>query len=321
MSRQRLVPLNVYSAASAPSATRIGDLYFNTGDSKLYVWDGVSWIVSSGSGGTGGGTGVTTSDAVPSSASDGDIWYDSTNGNTYVYYDDGTSSQWVELGSNQSGPVGATGPTGPTGPSGANGYVGSDGATGATGPAGATGATGPTGATGATGATGPTGTTGATGATGPAGGVTTVAYNTGAVSTGGTTNATTMVSYTQDADTAIAGETYRIVVMGYRTGTNNTAATFRVNVDGNTALTQAHANTTSAASFRFEAYLTILTTGSSGTAHAQGTLMYNAVLTQPTQTTTVAISTNSTSVIECTIQAASGSNTYIATTAIIEMVN
>jgi hypothetical protein len=39
---------------------------------------------------------VTTSDTAPVSPSDGDLWYDSVGGRTYVYYDDGDSSQWVD---------------------------------------------------------------------------------------------------------------------------------------------------------------------------------------------------------------------------------
>ena len=43
-----------------------------------------------------GGASVTTSDTAPSSPSDGDLWYDSVGGRTYVYYDDGDTSQWVD---------------------------------------------------------------------------------------------------------------------------------------------------------------------------------------------------------------------------------
>lgn len=39
---------------------------------------------------------VTTSDTAPSNPSDGDLWYRSTDGRTYVYYDDGSSAQWVD---------------------------------------------------------------------------------------------------------------------------------------------------------------------------------------------------------------------------------
>lgn len=38
------------------------------------------------------------SDTKPSPATSGDAWFDTTEGVTYVYYDDGTSAQWVESG-------------------------------------------------------------------------------------------------------------------------------------------------------------------------------------------------------------------------------
>lgn len=65
-----------------------------------------SWVQVTGG---GGGSSVTTADTAPVSPSDGDLWWNSTDGNLYVYYDDGTSSQWV---------VSAVGQTGPQGPSG-----------------------------------------------------------------------------------------------------------------------------------------------------------------------------------------------------------
>lgn len=39
----------------------------------------------------------TISSAVPTSATNGDIWIDSNDGSSYYYFDDGTSKQWVEL--------------------------------------------------------------------------------------------------------------------------------------------------------------------------------------------------------------------------------
>jgi hypothetical protein len=93
----------------------------------------------------------------PTSPSQGDVWYDSSVGTSFIYYD----GFWVSV---SPATVGATGPTGPTGPTGANGATGPTGATGAastvTGPTGAQGATGPTGANGSNGATGPTGPSG-----------------------------------------------------------------------------------------------------------------------------------------------------------------
>ena len=40
---------------------------------------------------------VTTSDSAPSGPADGDLWYDTDYGGMFVYYADGTSSQWVEV--------------------------------------------------------------------------------------------------------------------------------------------------------------------------------------------------------------------------------
>lgn len=39
---------------------------------------------------------TTTSDTAPSNPTNGDNWYNTTDGVTYVYYNDGTSSQWVD---------------------------------------------------------------------------------------------------------------------------------------------------------------------------------------------------------------------------------
>ena len=41
---------------------------------------------------------IVTSSTAPSSPSDGDVWYSESNGVTYVYYNDGSSSQWVATG-------------------------------------------------------------------------------------------------------------------------------------------------------------------------------------------------------------------------------
>jgi hypothetical protein len=111
-----------------------------------------------------GGTGPTGPQGIsanalsspPSSPSVGDVWFDTDTGQAYFYYNDGDSSQWIEIS-------GAAGPTGPTGATGAASNV-----TGPTGPSG--GPTGPTGATGPTSTVvGPTGAPGSTGNTGPTG--------------------------------------------------------------------------------------------------------------------------------------------------------
>ena len=45
----------------------------------------------------GGGGSITVSDTAPT-ASAGSLWYNSLTGATYIYYADGTSTQWVEIG-------------------------------------------------------------------------------------------------------------------------------------------------------------------------------------------------------------------------------
>lgn len=53
-----------------------------------------------------GGASVTTSDTAPSSPSDGDLWYDSVGGRTYVYYQDPNGSQWVDASPQGGGGTG-----------------------------------------------------------------------------------------------------------------------------------------------------------------------------------------------------------------------
>ena len=52
-------------------------------------------LASNGTGGSGGGASVTVSDTAPSSPTAGNLWWNSANGQMYIYYNDGTSSQWV----------------------------------------------------------------------------------------------------------------------------------------------------------------------------------------------------------------------------------
>mgnify|MGYP003636001409 CR=1 FL=1 len=58
-----------------------------------------------------------TSDTPPANAVDGQLWYNSSNGALYVYYNDGTSTQWVGV----SGPAGAAGTNGTNGTDGSAG--------------------------------------------------------------------------------------------------------------------------------------------------------------------------------------------------------
>jgi len=181
---------NVVVSSDAPNSPEPGDLWWASGEGegRLYIYyddgDSQQWVDASPpfngpTGPTGpkgedstvpGPTGPTgpvprvlIDDSAPTGPEAGDMWWNSGNGKLYIWYDDGSSQQWVYA---------AVGNIGPTGPKGEDGFIGVDGATGptgaqgiqgATGPTGPQGIQGPTGATGAQGATGPTGPTGATG--------------------------------------------------------------------------------------------------------------------------------------------------------------
>jgi len=83
--------------------------------------NGQALVYSSGVWGpatVGGGveTGATThitGPTAPSSPESGDIWFNTSNGLTSVYYTDADTSQWIQIAEG-----GLPGPTGPTGPDG-----------------------------------------------------------------------------------------------------------------------------------------------------------------------------------------------------------
>jgi hypothetical protein len=76
-----------------------GQLYWNSVANDLKIYNGVAWELIGG-----GGASVTVSDTAPGAPSAGDLWYDSTDGTLQVYYNDGSSSQWVDVAAN-AGPV------------------------------------------------------------------------------------------------------------------------------------------------------------------------------------------------------------------------
>ena len=68
-----------------------GYIRFNTTDVTFEGYDGTAW------GAIGGGGGFEVSTTPPGSPSDGDTYWDSEEANAYIYYNDGSSSQWVPL--------------------------------------------------------------------------------------------------------------------------------------------------------------------------------------------------------------------------------
>lgn len=73
-------------------------------DGQALVYSNGMWVNGEGA----GGGGLTVSETAPSSPAEGDMWFASAEGKTYVYYD----SFWVEMSPAIAGPQGPEGPSG-----------------------------------------------------------------------------------------------------------------------------------------------------------------------------------------------------------------
>jgi len=62
-----------------------------------FVWNGYGWTIKTVTAG-GGGASLTISDTPPASPTTGALWWESDTGILWLYYDDGTSAQWIEIG-------------------------------------------------------------------------------------------------------------------------------------------------------------------------------------------------------------------------------
>jgi hypothetical protein len=103
MAKRFLTPINILNSANDPVSAEKGDLYYNTSLDKLKIYANSQWV-EVGGGGSSGST-VDISDAEPSSPSSGQLWYNSSSGKTYIYYEDGSSNQWVEVGTASINPT------------------------------------------------------------------------------------------------------------------------------------------------------------------------------------------------------------------------
>lgn len=92
-----------FPASPSNGDTHEGFIY----NSTLAVWNNQGTTV------------IPSSATAPASPRVGDLWFDSSSGTLYFYYNDGSSSQWVGV----TGAPGPTGPTGATGPAGASGII------------------------------------------------------------------------------------------------------------------------------------------------------------------------------------------------------
>jgi len=112
-----------------PSAPEAGNLWLDsiTGNTYIYYSDADTnqWVQTAGPNITPNrGANLIVSSAAPPSPVSGDLWYDPTEGYTYLYYVDEDSSQWVQFGLNRNGSNGETGIAGADGADGVGVPVG-----------------------------------------------------------------------------------------------------------------------------------------------------------------------------------------------------
>lgn len=95
--------IEVLRGSSATTAVRWNE----TTDKWQFTNDGTNYTDL-------GAGGATISDTAPASPTAGQVWFKSDTGSTYVYYSDGTSNQWVEIGASGNGAwVGDSAPASP----------------------------------------------------------------------------------------------------------------------------------------------------------------------------------------------------------------
>jgi hypothetical protein len=80
----------VLMAYDFPASPTSGQTYTPSGG-PTYTWDGTVWKTAS----TGAPVIVYSADTPPGTPVIGTLWFNSADGNLYIYYSDGTSSQWV----------------------------------------------------------------------------------------------------------------------------------------------------------------------------------------------------------------------------------
>lgn len=128
-----------------------GDIWIDTEDSIIKIWvqtgspETGQWVVATGlsgysgisgysgqngnsgysgiSGYSGLSTSIIASPTAPLNPIDNQLWYDTDNGKTYIYYDDGVSKQWVLFSDPTESTSGFSGYSG-VGLSGFSGYSG-----------------------------------------------------------------------------------------------------------------------------------------------------------------------------------------------------
>lgn len=77
-----------------PSSPNVGDTVTDSTTGATWRWDGTKWTAL---GGGGAGVGLTISDTAPATPTVGELWFDPNNLQTYLWFDDGSSAQWIPI--------------------------------------------------------------------------------------------------------------------------------------------------------------------------------------------------------------------------------
>lgn len=83
-------------AIDFPDSPSANDAYTVSG--RTWIYDGEKWNVATTISSSTDPNSIVVSDSAPLAPGSGTLWYNSSNGKTYTYYTDSTSSQWVEVG-------------------------------------------------------------------------------------------------------------------------------------------------------------------------------------------------------------------------------
>ena len=127
---------DIHVGVQSPEYPVVGTIWIDESDPaelRVRYYDGSSFVdagivgpigptgpVSTVPGPTGPQGTFDVVDDAPENPDEGDVWFNSSDGRFYVYYD----NFWIEALSNEAGPTGPTGALGPVGPQGPQGIAG-----------------------------------------------------------------------------------------------------------------------------------------------------------------------------------------------------
>jgi hypothetical protein len=109
---------NIIASDTPPPFPTDNTVWWKSDSGATYIWfnDGSSsqWVQTGDGSGGGGSARITSSDTPPAFPLPDDLWWKSNSGVMFIYFDDGTSSQWVETGAASSRVfIGDTAPVAP----------------------------------------------------------------------------------------------------------------------------------------------------------------------------------------------------------------